>query len=221
MRSSRTRSGRSDRNRRERLTAVGRLDDPESVGLERLGEHLPQGGLVLDDEDRPCHLRSVSDARVNGPFADGKHRRAGPRPARRAAQRAARAVPATPCSTRRTRRTGRGRRTQRPVVVEQRPKRPVRVEIAALADSRRPLAIERPHVVVRLPRAWLVLLGKQLSTIAARPFTASSHGWNWYSASSVKGRRWRGGRSSSRPRHNGRARLGRPRFASTFLPVQH
>ena len=76
----------------QRLTAVGCLDDPEAVGLERLGEHLPQGGLVIDDEDRPCHLRLSIDARVNGPFADGKHRRAGlgPRRARRAAQRAAR-----------------------------------------------------------------------------------------------------------------------------------
>ena len=41
---------------RQGLTTVGRLDDAEAIGLERLDEHLPQRGLVVDDEDRPCHL---------------------------------------------------------------------------------------------------------------------------------------------------------------------
>ncbi len=40
----------------QRLAAVGGRHDPESVGLERVDERLAQGRLVVDDEDRSCHL---------------------------------------------------------------------------------------------------------------------------------------------------------------------
>ena len=58
----------------QRLAPVGRRDDPESVGLERLDQRLAQGRLVIDDEDRSCHLRLRIATRVNGPF-QGRQRR--------------------------------------------------------------------------------------------------------------------------------------------------
>ena len=39
----------------QRLAPVGRGDDAEPVGLERLDERLAQGRFVLDDQDRSCH----------------------------------------------------------------------------------------------------------------------------------------------------------------------
>ncbi len=42
--------------REQGLAPVGRRHDPESVRFERLGEGLAQGGLVLDDQDRSCHV---------------------------------------------------------------------------------------------------------------------------------------------------------------------
>ena len=42
--------------REQGLATVGGGDDPEAVRLERLGERLAQGRLVVDDEDRACHL---------------------------------------------------------------------------------------------------------------------------------------------------------------------
>ena len=53
----------------QRLAAVGRRDDPEPVRLERLDERLAQGGLVVHDEDRACHLRQSIAARVNDALA--------------------------------------------------------------------------------------------------------------------------------------------------------
>src|SRR6476659_1208591 len=47
---------------------------------------------------------------------------------------------------------------QREVVVVERPERPVRVGIAALADRVGALAVERPDVVVRGPRSGFVLV---------------------------------------------------------------
>ena len=46
----------------EGLAPVGRRDDPESVGLERVDERLAQGRLVVDDEDRSCHHLDDTDA---------------------------------------------------------------------------------------------------------------------------------------------------------------
>ena len=51
------------------LAAVGRGDDPESVGLERVDERLAEGGLVVDDEDRSCHAPSMIRTRVNEPLS--------------------------------------------------------------------------------------------------------------------------------------------------------
>ena len=50
------------------LATVGRRDDPESVGLERVDQRLAQGRLVVDDEDRSCHSRLSIRARVNDPL---------------------------------------------------------------------------------------------------------------------------------------------------------
>ena len=53
----------------ERLAAVGRRHDPESVGLERVDQRLAQCRLVVDDQDRSCHLPFRIAADVNGSFA--------------------------------------------------------------------------------------------------------------------------------------------------------
>ena len=43
----------------QRLAPVGRGDDPEALGLERVDERLAQRRLVVDDEDRSCHPGSA------------------------------------------------------------------------------------------------------------------------------------------------------------------
>ena len=53
---------------RERFTAVGRLDHPESLCLECVRERLAERRLVLDDEDRSCHSPPRIRSRVNGSF---------------------------------------------------------------------------------------------------------------------------------------------------------
>ena len=55
IRSRTTRSGRCSRNGGSASRAVGGGDDAEAVGVERLGERLAQGRLVVDDEDRAGH----------------------------------------------------------------------------------------------------------------------------------------------------------------------
>ena len=119
----------------QRLAAVGGGDDPESVGLERVDQRLAKGRLVVDDEDRSCHLPFRIAADVNGAFAEVR----GPRPAARgdpARGSAAFAQPlgqlhvvldeldasAVPVEA------------ERAVVVVERPERAVRVRVAALAD---------------------------------------------------------------------------------------
>ena len=67
----------------QRLAAVGGRHDPESVGLERVDERLAKGRLVVDDEDRSCHLPFRIAADVNGAFA------ADPRPRSAALERPA------------------------------------------------------------------------------------------------------------------------------------
>ena len=52
MMSSTTRSTGLAAEALERLLAVGSLDDRVAVALERKGQHLPHGGLVVDEEDR-------------------------------------------------------------------------------------------------------------------------------------------------------------------------
>ena len=55
--------------RDERLATVRGGDHPEAVGLERVDERFAQGGLVVDDEDRSCHLPLSIATRVNASFA--------------------------------------------------------------------------------------------------------------------------------------------------------
>ena len=64
----------------QRLAAVGRRDDPESVGFERVDQRLAQGGLVVDDEDRSCHSRLMIRTRVNAAFSSRRRRCAGALP---------------------------------------------------------------------------------------------------------------------------------------------
>jgi hypothetical protein len=53
----------------QRLAAVGCRHDPESIGLERVDQRLAQGRLVVDDQDRSCHLPFRIAADVNGTLA--------------------------------------------------------------------------------------------------------------------------------------------------------
>ena len=52
----------------ERFAAIGRGHDPESVGLERVDHRFSQCRLVIDDQDRSCHLPFRIAADVNGPL---------------------------------------------------------------------------------------------------------------------------------------------------------
>ena len=53
----------------ERLAAVGRGDDPESLGLERVDQRLAERRLVFDDKNCSCHSAFRILSCVNGSFA--------------------------------------------------------------------------------------------------------------------------------------------------------
>ena len=77
----------------EGFAAIGRRHDPESVGLERVDQRFAQCRLVVDDQDRSCHLPFRIAADVNGSLtADpvgvthrGDRRLSGPRAVARGA----------------------------------------------------------------------------------------------------------------------------------------
>src|SRR6185369_3770174 len=63
---------------RERFSAVGRLDHPESLRIECVRERLAERRLVLDDEDRSCHSPPRIRSRVNSRLAAAIARLAAP-----------------------------------------------------------------------------------------------------------------------------------------------